>query len=160
MRRRTLITLVTCLLFASLALAQDTAAKRLPAAPTQALMQTILDAWGSMNPDTVAEYYDHAPTDVFYDISPVKYDGWSAYAAGVKQLLGTLKSVKFTLHDDATVRRSLGFAWGTATVNTVMTDKAGKTTTLDCRWTVIWQRKGANWLIVHDHFSAPMEPPK
>jgi ketosteroid isomerase-like protein len=39
-------------------------------------------------------------------------------------------------------------------------DKADKTTNLDRRWTTVWEKKGPNWLIVHEHFSAPTEPPK
>jgi len=31
---------------------------------------------------------------------------------------------------------------------------------MDARWTTVWEKRGNNWLIVHDHFSAPLpEPP-
>ena len=164
MRHKALVLLVISLLFSSLALAQakprgKTAGAKTTAkatgAPSKAFMQQILDAWATMNPDNVARYYDQAPGDVFYDVAPVKYNGWQEYAAGFRQLAATLQSMKFTLNDDAAVHPAGAFAWGTA-----MTDKAGKTSNLDCRWTIVWQKKGANWVIVHDHFSVPIEAPK
>lgn len=167
MRNRALVLFVTCLLFSSLALAQGKSAEKKaagkPAAagvPDKALMQKVLAAWENINIDEVSKYYDQAPSDVFYDVAPVKYQGWSQYAAGVKELAATIKSIQFTLNDDAVVHHAGNLAWGTATVATAMTDKSDKTTNLSCRWTVVWEKKGANWLIVHDHFSAPMEAPK
>ena len=156
MRIKAFVLCFTCLLFSSLALAQG----KPSGVPDKAYMQKILDAWASMNTETVAKYYDHAPSDVFYDVAPVKYNGWAEYAAGVKQLSGTLNSIKFTANDDAAVHRAGNLIWGTVTVKTVMTDKAGKTTNLDCRWTIVWEKRGANWVIVHDHFSAPLPEPK
>ncbi|MGE5359816.1 MAG: YybH family protein [Bacteroidales bacterium] len=169
MVRRVLLIVAPCLLVASsfaFAQAQPSAPKATKAAPQaagvpdKALLRQILDAWSTMNPDNPAKYYDQAPGDVFYDISPLKYVGFKAYADGVKQMFPTLSSLTFTLNDDAVVHVAGTMAWGTATVKTVMTDKAGKANNVDCRWTVIWQKKGGTWLIVHDHFSAAMEPPK
>ncbi len=170
MRYKALALVVICLLCSSIALTQaKSAEKKAPAKaaaqaaagmPDKALLQQILDAWGTLNPDNVAKYYDQAATDVFYDVAPVKYNGWAEYAAGFRQLAATLQALKFTLNDDATVHHAGNLAWGTATVRTAMTDKSGKTTNVDCRWTMVWQKKGADWVIVHDHFSAPMEAPK
>jgi ketosteroid isomerase-like protein len=108
-----------------------------------------------MNTDNVKPYYDQAPANVFYDLSPLKFVGFEAYAEGVKPVFKTLKSLTFTLNDDLALHSAGNLAWGTVTVKTVMTDQAGKVTNLDCRWTAIWQRKGTAWVIVHDHFSAP-----
>jgi ketosteroid isomerase-like protein len=38
-----------------------------------------------------------------------------------------------------------------------MTTKAGKVEMSTFRWTVIWQNEGGKWVIVHDHFSAPIQ---
>ena len=37
--------------------------------------------------------------------------------------------------------------------------KEGMNEPLDGRWTVVWEKRGKDWLIVHDHFSAPLPPP-
>jgi ketosteroid isomerase-like protein len=150
------------LLISCVAAAQGKSAeKKSSGAPDKAHMQKVLDAWSTMNTDEVGKYYDQAPGDVFYDVSPLKYNGWSEYAAGVKKLFDTLKSVKFTLNDDATVHHAGNLAWGTATVKMAMVDKGGKTSNLDCRWTALFEKKGANWVIVHDHYSTPLpEEPK
>jgi ketosteroid isomerase-like protein len=157
--RLTALILATSLLFSSVAMAQ-TKDKKTAGAPDKAYIQTILDAWSTLNPDNVAKYYDHDPNDVFYDVSPLKYQGWAEYTAGVKPFFTTLKSAKFTANDDATVHHAGNLAWGTSTVKFEMVDQGGKMSTLNCRWTIVWEKKGANWVIVHDHFSAPMEEPK
>ena len=161
MRHKALVLLFTSLLFCSYALTQAKPAGMAAAGvPDKAFMQKICDVWSTMNLDNAAKYYDSSPALLFFDISPLKYTGWAQYAAGAKKELAGLKSIKFVVHDDAAVHHGGNFAFGTATVNTTMTDKAGKVTNLDCRWTVVWEKKGAKWLIVHEHFSAPMPPPK
>jgi len=34
--------------------------------------------------------------------------------------------------------------------------KDGKATEAEVRYTGIWEKRGANWLLVHEHLSAPM----
>jgi ketosteroid isomerase-like protein len=168
MTRRMVAVLAACVLLSSLAFAQTTppgkkAAQAATAAaglPDRALVQRVLDGWATLNTDNVSKYYDQAPGDVFYDLMPLKYVSFKAYAEGVKPTFATLDSLKFTLNDDLAVHGGANLAWMTATVKAVMTDKAGKASPLDCRWTAIWQKKPAGWVIIHDHFSAPMEAPK
>lgn len=161
MRHKALVLLFTSLLFSSFALAQGKPAEKASAGvPDKAFMEKISEAWSTMNLDNIAKYYDPAPSLAFYDIAPLKYTGWAQYAAGSKQEFAGLKSIKFIVNDDAAVHHAGNLAWGTATVKTTMTDKAGKVTKLDCRWTVVWEKKGASWVIVHEHFSAPMEARK
>ncbi len=159
---RKILPLVLCgLLLTSIAFAQAKPAAKKPAsaatgAPDRALLQKVLEAWATLNTDSVAKYYDQAPNDVFYDVAPVKYTGWQEYANGFKQMAETVKSIQFTLNDDATVHHAGNWAWATATAKMVMTDKSDKVTNLDTRWTTVWEKKGAKWVIVHDHFSAPL----
>jgi ketosteroid isomerase-like protein len=47
---------------------------------------------------------------------------------------------------------------GTLEFDTVAKD--GTKTTLPMRWTVVWEKRGANWLIVHEHTSVAMAEPK
>ena len=125
------------------------------APPDKAYMQKILDAWATLNPDNVAMYYATGP-HTFFDIAPLKYNSWDEYQAGVKTVLAGYKSAKFTVNDDASIHAG-DPAWATATVSSEMTTKAGKVEMSTFRWTVIWQNEGGKWVIVHDHFSAPMQ---
>jgi ketosteroid isomerase-like protein len=124
--------------------------------PDKALMQKIWDGWGTLDPNNVAQYYDKSPDNVFYDITPVKYDGWEEYQKGTAALRDMFNSAKFTVNDDARVHSSGDGALGTATVAAQLTGKDGKTQNTTLRWTVVWASQGGQWLIVHEHVSAPL----
>lgn len=137
-----------------------------PAAPqysarTQfdALLRKILDAWETMDVTKVAPYYSQEPTRLFFDIAPVKYTGWAEYAEGVKKLFADFSSVKFTLNPDLQVQQRGNTAWGALTVRTDIVLKSGEKQSLDTRWTMVFEKRGRDWIIVHDHFSAPVPPP-
>jgi ketosteroid isomerase-like protein len=100
-------------------------------------------------------YYAPGP-HTFYDLAPLKYNSWDEYQAGVKTVLAGYKSAKFTVNDDASIHPG-DPTWATATVSSEMTTKAGKVEMSTFRWTVIWQNEGGKWVIVHDHFSAPIQ---
>src|SRR5437660_11305136 len=57
------------------------------AVPDKALMQKIWDAWATMNPDNAAQFYDKQPNDVFFDIAPVRYEGWDSYSKGAANVI-------------------------------------------------------------------------
>lgn len=126
--------------------------------PSKALMSKILAAWNTGDPAKAAPFYDKTPTNVYFDFAPLQYKGWNEYDAGVKQAMATFQSLKFTLHDDAKVHRAGNTAWGTATWSGQGKLKNGNGVSLEGRWTCIWEKKGANWLIVHEHFSVPWAP--
>ncbi len=153
MRHRALL-LALALLAPMLTFPQQ--AKKAAGIPDRALMQQICDAWATLKPENAARYYDKAPGNVFYDITGLKYTGWAAYENDVRTVNATLQSLTFKVNDDALVHQAGKLAWGTATVRTEVVEKNGLTHTLDARWTVIWETKGRDWLIVHDHFSAPL----
>jgi ketosteroid isomerase-like protein len=52
-------------------------------------------------------------------------------------------------------------AWATATVDGEMVNKDGSRLKIDARWTSVWEKRGNEWLIVHEHFSMPFpeQPP-
>ena len=139
-------------LFAAPALAQGLG-------PDKALMQKVWAAWDTLNPANPAAFYDKTPSNVYFDISPLKYRGWSEYEAGVKNVLAEFSSIKSTVQPDATVHRQGNLAWSTGTVHVAAVMKDGSKSPLDFRWTAIWEKKGNDWLIVHEHVSAPLPPP-
>ncbi len=162
MKVRSLLLIASCLLTLGFAMAQTTQktapAKRgaVAAGVDKAMLQKVMDAWVTLDPNNAAKYYDQAPKDVFYDIAPLKYDGWAEYEKGAKALFDTMQSAKGVVNDDVAVHHSGNLAWATATVRLEMTPKSGSPSITDCRWTSIWEHKGDKWLIVHDHFSAPL----
>jgi ketosteroid isomerase-like protein len=40
-----------------------------------------------------------------------------------------------------------------------MGNKDGSSDSLDWRWTAVWEKEGKDWLIRHEHFSAPLPMP-
>ena len=123
--------------------------------PGKALMDAIWAGWSTGNPANVARYYAKGP-HVFYDIAPLKYNSWAEYEKGVVQVISGFQSLKATVNDDAQIHRHGSLAWGTATVHHVDVMKDGRKSEGDFRWTVIWETNGSEWLIVHEHVSAPL----
>jgi uncharacterized protein (TIGR02246 family) len=130
-----------------------------PDAPDiQAVKQRMADisaAWSTLDPDKAAPYYDKGADDVFFDIAPLKYNGWAEYAAGAKKMLTTFKSLKLTNNPDAKIWVNGDHALAISTVHAdaVMTD--AKTMSSDARWTLVFVRHDGNWLVVHEHVSFP-----
>ena len=126
------------------------------AGPDKILMQRIWDAWSTRDPANAAQFYDKGQ-HVFFDIAPLKYNSWDEYQEGVKKVLADYTDAKFTLNDDAQITPAGEYYWGTATVKDDLTNKSGKHEMGTLRWTVIWHKQGGNWLIVHEHVSAPLQ---
>lgn len=125
-------------------------------------MQQIMDAWSTMDPSKPAPFYSTDKGNVYYDIAPLKYVGWAAYAEGVQKVFADFSSLKLAVAKDAAVHTRGNLTWGTATWHMDVVLKDGKKEAMDGRWTVIWQKTGDDWLIVHEHVSVPLpsEPPK
>jgi ketosteroid isomerase-like protein len=128
------------------------------AADFKALMQRTLEAWDTLNPDNAAPFYAKDRGNVFYDAAPLKYTGWAAYSEGAKKVIASFASLKFTLADDVQVHTHGTLAWATATFHADFVTKGGVKQPLDGRWTVVWEKRGKDWLIVHEHVSAPLPP--
>lgn len=125
----------------------------------QSRIEQVLEAWATLDPANVAKFYDQDASNVYFDLAPMKYSGWKAYAAGSKELLAGFSSAKFTLGDDVTVHRHGTLTWTTATWTLDAVTKSGEKQRLAGRVTDIWEMRGTHWLIVHEHFSVPMGPP-
>jgi len=134
--------------------------KQFSGIPDIKLMQEINDAWATLDPDKALKYYDQSSQNVFYDVSPLKYIGWSAYENGAKEVFKSLSFMKYSVGCDAVIHIGGNFAWGTATLHMVVIDKKGNKISQGLRWTPIWEKKGLSWLIVHEHLSAPLDQSK
>src|ERR1700758_2783832 len=79
--------------------------------------RTLVDryyaAWNSGNPDNAAPLYAHDADLVFYDLTPLKHTGWAEYDAGVRKVLASFASARFTPQSDLRVTRRGLIAWTT-----------------------------------------------
>ena len=71
------------------------------------LVADYYEAWNHLNTDTPAKYYAKDADLIFYDIAPMKYNGWKEYHDGVqKYFFDTAETAKLTPNmDDLKVTR-------------------------------------------------------
>jgi ketosteroid isomerase-like protein len=121
------------------------------------LIQRYYAAWNTLDTNNPDQYYAKDADLIFYDIAPLKYNGWSQYKESVqKNLFETISAGKLTPADDLKITRRGNVAWTTLTFHFYAKPKAGAEINLDCRHTAIWEKRGGKWLIVHEHVSAPL----
>ena len=120
------------------------------------LIQHYWEAWSTLNPDNAAPMYAKEADAVFFDITPLKYNGWEEYKVGVKQIFASAASASFVPNDDLKVTRRGNIAWTSNTFRGAIHQKDGKTMELTGRHTAVWEKRGAHWIIVHEHVSAPL----
>src|SRR5260370_36774962 len=76
------------------------------------LIREYYEAWSSANPDKPAPLYAKDADLVFYDVAPLKYNGWDEYKVGVqKNLFDAMASGSLTPKDDLKVTRHGTIAW-------------------------------------------------
>lgn len=129
------------------------------AADFPALMRKVLDAWETKDPANAAPFYAKEASRAFFDLAPLKYAGWAEYSEGVKKLIADFASYKFTVNPDAQVQQRGNTAWATATLRMDSVMNNGAKSSMDVRWTVVWEKRGKDWLIVHEHVSVPLALP-
>ncbi len=121
------------------------------------LIRRYYEAWNA-GPDKAAVLYAKEPDLVFYDIAPLKYTGWEEYKTGVqKMLFDNMASGALTPKDDLKVSRRGNVGWTMVTGHMSAKMKDGSSLEKDFRHTAIWEKRGGQWLIVHEHFSTPMQ---
>lgn len=122
------------------------------------LIENYYADWSKLNTDAPAKYYAKDADLIFYDIAPMKYNGWKEYSDGVqKYFFATATSAKLTPNmNDLKVTVRGNVAWTTLTFHLSVALKAGGSTEIDARHTAIWERRNGRWLIVHEHISVPL----
>src|SRR5438552_4142724 len=121
------------------------------------LIDSYCTAWSTANPDNPAKFYAKEDGLVFYDIAPFSYHSWKEYHEGVqKEFLEGAAEIKLTAGKDLRVNRSGTIAWMTVPMHLMeKSKKDGKTTEMELRYTGIWEKRGASWVLVHEHLSTP-----
>ncbi len=125
----------------------------------KALMVEEAKAIDTLNMANAAPFHSKDPGDVFYDIAPLKYTGWAEFQEGAQRLLSQWASMKCVLGEDLQTHHRENIAWGVSTWHCDITQKSGAKEGMDGRWTVIWERHGKDWQVVHEHFSVPLATP-
>jgi ketosteroid isomerase-like protein len=121
------------------------------------LIDRYYAAWNTLNTDSPASFYAKDANIVFFDVAPLKYNGWAEYKRGVqKSIFNQISAGKLTPNDDLKITRRGDVAWMTLTFHLSFILKAGHTMEMDCRHTAIWLKRRGKWLIVHEHISAPL----
>jgi ketosteroid isomerase-like protein len=121
------------------------------------LVDAYCAAWSTGNAEAPAKFYAKDNGLVFYDVAPFAYHSWKEYQVGVqKEFLDTAESIKLTAGKDLKVTRRGMIAWTTVPMHLTEKTKAGKTDELDLRYTGIWEKRGASWVLVHEHLSTPL----
>jgi len=153
-----LLTVLMCVLALSLSSLAASKPKKTAAsgAPDKAYLQKLMEGWSAGNPASMAQYYDQGEY-TFFDIAPLKYSNWAEYQKGVVEVLKGYKSFKLTMNDDAQIHTDGNLTWSAATVKEDAITAAGKHELATLRWTVIFEKQGGKWLIVHEHTSEPLQ---
>jgi len=130
-------------------------------ATDEATFRTRIDAycaaWSTGDADAPAKFYAKDNGLIFYDITPFAYHGWKEYHDGVqKAVFANMASGTLTAGKDLNVTRHGTVAWTSVTMHFAEKTRDGKTSDTDIRYTGIWEKRGANWLLVHEHLSAPL----
>ncbi len=126
---------------------------------TAALLQQEWDAWCTLDPANAAKYYDKAASDVFFDIAPLQYKGWDAYAKGVVAVLAPFKTIKANVLEPH-IHTAGNLAWITSIVHLDTEMKDNSKGAMELRWTSVWEKRAGEWKIVHEHVSAPLPEPE
>jgi ketosteroid isomerase-like protein len=112
--------------------------------------------WDSLDPSKVAGFYSKDPNNVYFDISPLKFKGWSEYAEVAGKNLAGAQGAKWSPNgDDFNLIKSGDLAVTSLTMNVLFTNKTGVSTKMQVRDTDVWEKQGGKWLIIHEHVSVP-----
>jgi len=129
--------------------AEDTAFRK--------LIDSYCEAWSTGTADAPAKFYAKDNGLVFYDVAPFAYHGWKEFHDGVqKEFLDNASEIKLTAGRDLKVTGRGMIARTIVPMHLMERSKNGKTTEMDLRYTGIWEKRGASWVLVHDHLSAPL----
>ncbi|MEM1253527.1 MAG: nuclear transport factor 2 family protein [Cyanobacteria bacterium P01_H01_bin.21] len=114
-------------------------------------------AWNTLNPDAVAKFYLNDPDIVIYDATPLKYKGWSDFKSGIQtHLFDKLSRFQLSANNDLETNRHGDIVVTTFTYHLSAASKTGGAIEAEGRQTDLWQQHNGEWLIIHEHTSAPV----
>lgn len=138
------------------------AAKPLSSAEFEELKNVVYKmwtAWDSLDPSKVAEFYSKDPGNVYFDVTPLKFQGWNEYADIAGKNLRGMASAKWSPTGDFKAIKQGNLAVTTLTMNVVFTSKDGVSRQAQVRDTGVWEKQRGKWVMIHQHTSLPSIPP-
>ncbi|HUQ90494.1 MAG TPA: nuclear transport factor 2 family protein [Bryobacteraceae bacterium] len=120
------------------------------------LIEKLMADWSTLDPAKVAAYYAKEPGLPFYDIMPLKYSGWQEYEDGTKKVFSNWKALRLIAGPDLKAYKNGNIAWVTFTFTFEVTPNTGDVMKGEGRNTQVLEKRGNDWLIVHEHVSVPM----
>jgi ketosteroid isomerase-like protein len=126
-------------------------------AALRSFVPKAIASWESLDIAKVEPYYAKDADFAYFDLVPMKYNNWAEYREGVqKALFDPNQSIKIKLNDDLGVHRRGSLAWATVTFGADIVNKQGASSHLNGRWTMVLEKRGRGWIVVHEHVSAPL----
>src|SRR5689334_4773489 len=152
------IVVISCLVILSVAAAWAKSSKKSQSdvAAIKDRAEQVWKAYETLDASKARPFYATAPNNVYFDIAPLQYRGIDAYQQGVAQLLKTFRSISFQHNGDLEIHPIGNQAWCTETLTAAIVHADGNKGNLPIRWTAIWEKQNGNWVIVHEHVSAPL----
>ena len=121
------------------------------------LIKRYYSAWNTLNPDNASFLYAKDADLVFFDVAPLKYSGGPEYLEAFKKNVAPgLSSLALTPNNDVKIKRSGNLALTTLTFHFSAKQKDGTAIEFDGRHTIVWEKRGGQWLIIHEHVSKPL----
>ena len=121
------------------------------------MIQDYYAKWSTLNPDNPAPLYAKGPDLVFFDVDPLKYNGWQQYHDGFKNNVAPgFTSLTITPNNDVKITRGGNLAIATLTFHLNAKTKDGATLDFDGRHTIVWELSRGKWVIIHEHVSKPL----
>ena len=112
-------------------------------------------AWNSRNAQNGVRYFRNAPSDMFFDYYPLRFDNFDAYMKGTQTYLNSL-SVQGIKEHDLQVAKFDDAALAVGTYAVDSQSKAGeKFHVTGGRYTGILAKQSEGWLLCHEHWSPP-----
>jgi ketosteroid isomerase-like protein len=122
----------------------------------------VYSAWSTLDASKPAMFYAKDADLAFFDVTPLKYRGWQDYEDGFRKVAADYKSIEITVAPDFHATRAGDVAWVTYTLDLAMQPTTGDPVKVQARGTDVLEKRGEEWMIVHEHVSVPMaqEQPK
>ncbi len=119
---------------------------------TLQLVETWSSTWESKNTSDASQFYSDAANLVFFDLGPTHL-GWKQYQKSIERSFDSIAELKLSLNDDLNAIVSDGMALTTATGHISYKMKNGESFESNIRFTGVWEKKGGQWKLIHDHWS-------
>ncbi len=119
---------------------------------TLRLVETWSSTWESKNTSDASQFYSDAADLVFFDLGPTHL-GWEQYQRSIERSFDSIDDLKLSLNNDlrATVNDLVALTTATGHISYKM--KNGESFESNIRFTGVWEKKGGQWRLIHDHWS-------